>query len=371
MPQKQSLSVLLVEDNETHSHLVQRHLKRAKLSKIEITQAQTLAAAIELASSEPFDAVLLDLSLPDSAISETLSRFIAAVPHLPTVVLTSLDDLDFASELVQQGADDFLVKTDIGSQILLRSIRYAIERKKNKQKLSAYADQLKRSNDELKSFAHTIAHEVRSPLNIVSCCLSLIHEDYAETLDSDSLEAIADANTAIANMTELVTDLLDYSRVEHSGGQFEPIDLQTLMAGVLHLLKSEIEQTSAVVTHDALPTIIGNEVQIRQVLRNLIGNAIKYHDPSRTPQIQIACEHEEQCWRVVVEDNGLGIPSESRQQVFNPFVRVHESTGVAGTGIGLSFCQRIVINHGGKIWVEPNQPHGSRFLFTIAKPQSR
>ncbi|QDV85162.1 sensor histidine kinase [Stieleria magnilauensis] len=367
MEKNKLLKVLLVEDNETHAHLVRRHLKKARLSTIEATAAETLADAIAAASENEFDAVLLDLSLPDSEITETLPRFIDAVPSVPTIVLTSLDDLDFASSLVHQGADDFLVKSDIDSQILLRSIRYAIERKRSQRELADYAKRLERSNEELKHFAHTIAHEIRSPLSVVSCCLFLIREDYGQSFSDDCCESIDDAEAAIRGMSELVTELLNYSRVENDSAQFADIDLQPVFDDVITALRSEIERSAAEVTAGELPMVHGNEIQLRQVLKNLIGNAIKYCDPTRPPRVHVMCEEQDTEFQITVRDNGLGTPAASRELIFNPFTRVHESTGISGTGIGLSFCQRIIDNHGGSIGVVANQDVGSTFWFKLPK----
>ena len=361
------LTVLLVEDNETHSHLVRRHLKKARLSTIEVVGVETLADAVSAATQASFDAVLLDLSLPDSEISETLPRFITAVPDIPTIVLTSLDDLDFASDLVHQGADDFLVKSDIDSQILLRSIRYTIERRRSQRELAEYAKRLERSNEELKNFAHTVAHEVRSPLNIVSCCLALIDEDHGDLLATDSIEAMSDANVAINGMTQLVTELLEYSRVENAAIEYGPVELDQVFQEAVRTLKQEISESSSSVQSESLPTVLGNAVQLRQLLCNLLSNAIKYRHPERVVSIKVAAIEKDTNWQISISDNGLGMSAEDQKHIFDPFVRVHESTGIAGTGIGLSFCQRIVENHGGEVWVDSASEDGSVFCFTVPK----
>ncbi|TWT98354.1 sensor histidine kinase [Stieleria varia] len=369
MPLGKHLRVLLVEDNETHAHLVRRHLQKAQLSTIDVQRVGTLRDAIDAIHTDKYDAVLLDLSLPDSDITETLGRFIDTTPNAAIIVLTSLNDLDFASKLVLQGADDFLVKSDIDSQVLVRSIRYAIERRKNKVQLAQYANQLEKRNEELKTFAHTVAHEVRSPLNIVSCCLTLIDEDHHDALGPDSVEAIADAKEAIVGMTELVTDLLEYSQVENTPSELCSVDMNVAFQEAISTLKHEVIDASATVDCATLPTVNGNPIRLRQLLRNLLSNALKYRDPHRNPQINVAVREQESSWEFSVSDNGLGMSPQSTQQVFAPFVRAHESTGIPGTGIGLSFCQRVVEGHGGRIWVESAEGSGSRFCFTLPRPK--
>lgn len=363
----QKLKVLLVEDNQTHSHLIRRHLNKAGRTTVEISEATTLAEAISILKMAAFDAVLLDLSLPDSEIGETMPRVITVASHVPIVVLTSLDDLEFASDLVHQGADDFLVKSELNGEALLRSIRYAIERKKNRRELAQYAAELRRSNDELKSFAHTVAHEVRSPLNVVACCLTLIEEDHAEQFEPDSRESLIDAKRAIEGMTELVTDLLEFSRVEHSEEPHAAVDMNEVWINVLAQLRSDIEANQAIVGAETLPNVTGNRVQLRQLLTNLVTNAIKYRHPDRPPHVELRSIALPAHWQFSIVDNGLGIAAQDRENVFAPFVRAHESTGIAGTGIGLSFCRRIVENHGGEIKVESAIDHGSTFTFTLKR----
>ena len=222
------LRVLLVEDNETHSHVVLRRLDKTARQTIAVTHVTTLGDAISQATESSFDAVLLDLSLPDSGLTETLPRVIEALPQMPIIVLTSLSDLDFASETVHQGADDYLVKTDIGGEILVRAIRYAVERKRNQSELAEYAAKLERSNQELQSFAHTIAHEIRSPLTVVACCLQLVEEDCEGRLEKDTRESIDDAKTSVRNMTGLVTELLEYAKIEQASGGFAAVDMNVV-----------------------------------------------------------------------------------------------------------------------------------------------
>ena len=136
---------------------------------------------------------------------------------------------------------------------------------------------------------------------------------------------------------------------------------------MLTVLSAASDEANAAITVGELPTIIANEVQLAQVFKNLIGNAIKYCSPTEPPAIKIWCEATTDQWAFCVEDNGLGIPSESIQHIFDPFTRVHEETGISGTGIGLSFCQRIIKNHHGRIWVEPAESRGSKFFFEIPK----
>ncbi|MBI2481331.1 MAG: response regulator, partial [Planctomycetia bacterium] len=268
------LNVLLVEDNDSHAHLVRRYVDRATSAHATLEHVERLSAALERLARGGIDALLLDLSLPDSQIAETLPRVIEAYPDMPVVVLTSLSDLDFAATAVQQGAQDFLVKSELSSELLIRSILYAIERKKTQDKLAAYAAELERSNEHLRGFAHTVAHEVKSPLNVVSACLQWVQSKYAAQFDSESCELLKDSATAIRGMTELVNELLEFGRADVQDTDFAQVDLEAIFYQAYVLLRPDIKRSGATVTHDPLPTVRGNEIQIRQLIQNLIGNAI-------------------------------------------------------------------------------------------------
>jgi len=358
------LNVLLVEDNDTHAHVVRRYIKKATLAHATLVHVERLSAALERIAKGGIDALLLDLSLPDSRITATLPRVIEAYPDMPVVILTSLNDLDFATAAVQQGAQDFLVKSELSSELLIRSILYAIERKKTQEKLETYAAELERSNEHLRGFAHTVAHEVKSPLNVVSACLQWVQSKYAVQFDSESRELLADSAAAIRGMTELVNELLEFGRAEVHDIDFGDVDLEAVFYQAYVLLRPEIKRSRATVTHDPLPTTRGNEVQIRQLLQNLIGNAIKYRGEA-PPQIHVSASEANGELLLSVRDNGLGISDSDRERVFDAFVRVHQSTDVPGTGIGLAFCKRVVENHDGRIWVESELGCGSTFYVAL------
>ena len=360
------IRVLLVEDNATHAHLIERHIKKAGRDIVALERVQRLEEALERLDRGDIDALLLDLALPDSEIDDTLPRVLGAHSEVPIIVLTSLNDLEFATRAVAQGAQDFLVKSDLTGPLLLRSINYSIERKKTQERLESYAAELESTNEQLKGFAHTVAHEVKSPLTVVSACLHVLEQHYRNQLADEHWEFVVDANTSIRGLTALVNDLLEFSRMGSDRPTFEDTDMEAVFYHAYVCLRPAIKNTNAVLTHDPLPTVRGNEAQLRQLLLNLMGNAIKYcgDDP---PEVHLSAVESDGIWTFKVRDNGLGIRPDDHRRIFEAFVRVHDQNEIQGSGIGLSFCQRIVENHGGRIWVESNPIKGSTFLFTLPK----
>jgi light-regulated signal transduction histidine kinase (bacteriophytochrome) len=164
-------------------------------------------------------------------------------------------------------------------------------------------------------------------------------------------------------MQQLINDLLAYSRVGTQAKPFTPTDFEAVLENTLANLQIAMEDSQAIITHDPLPTLLADPVQMVQLLQNLIGNAIKFRD--QPPRIHLHAERSERGWLFSVRDNGLGIDPQFSERIFIIFQRLHTRAEYAGTGIGLAICKKIVERHGGRIWVEAAPEHGSIFLFTI------
>jgi light-regulated signal transduction histidine kinase (bacteriophytochrome) len=170
-------------------------------------------------------------------------------------------------------------------------------------------------------------------------------------------------------MQTLINDLLSFSRVGTQGKAVAPVRCGETLEAVLRSLKRSIEESGAVITHDALPMVLADDVQLGQLLQNLVGNAIKFHG-AKAPRIHVGAERNGQGWKIFVRDNGIGIAPEHYERIFVIFQRLHTKTQYAGTGIGLAICKKIAERHGGHIWVEGTPGGGSTFCFTIADAKS-
>lgn len=359
---KATLRVLLIEDNADHAELIQDQLDLLDNPTATWAWTDRLADGLARAQSGEFDAILLDLKLPDSDLDETVPRMVEGAPAMPIVVLTSLNDLELGLRAVQQGAQDYLVKTQLSSELLARAIHYAIERKRYANELQRYTDELQRSNAELQHFARTVAHEIRAPLMVVKILHSVIRQDHFHQLDEGTQNLLGQAEGVVSSIQELITELLNYA---HIGGEtdLQPVAAAEVVAEALQNL-SAAPQDQALVRCEGLPTVPADRTLLRQLFQNLIGNAIKYQDDKR-PEITIratACNGE---WIFSVQDNGIGFPAQDAQRIFRMFERVHNREKYPGTGIGLAFCKRIVEQHGGRIWAESQPGQGSTFYFTL------
>ena len=223
--------------------------------------------------------------------------------------------------------------------------------------------ELERSNKELEQFAYVASHDLQEPLRMVSSYVKLLSRRYKGKLDSDADEFIFYAVDGATRMQSMIQSLLTYSRVGSKGKAFEQVDCETVLDQALSNLAVTIEENKALVSHDPIPTVMADDLQLVQLFQNLIGNAIKYNDKD-SPQIHVSAEEKDNEWVFSVKDNGIGIDPDYRDQIFQIFSRLHEKE-YYGTGIGLAVCKKIVERHGGKIWVESEAGEGSTFYFAI------
>ena len=198
---------------------------------------------------------------------------------------------------------------------------------------------------------------------MVSSYTQLLSRRYKGRLDADADEFIAYAVDGANRMQTLINDLLAYSRVGTRGKEFEPTDCMAAVDLALGNLKAAIEESSAVVTHGPLPTVMADKMQIGQLLQNLIGNAVKYHG-AEPPRVHVSAEQKGKDWVFAVRDNGIGIDPQYAERIFVVFQRLHTREEYPGTGIGLAICKKIVERHGGRIWVESQAGSGATFYFT-------
>ena len=225
--------------------------------------------------------------------------------------------------------------------------------------------ELARSNQELEQFAHIASHDLQEPLRMISSYTQLLGRRYAGKLDADADTYIGYAVDGTKRMQVLINDLLNYSRVTSSVAPLEAVDLEVALDETLKDLEIRIEDCQATVTHDALPTIKADVVQVRQLLLNLVANGMKFQPPERLPAVHISVVREGRDWHFGVRDNGIGIDAQYFKNLFQIFKRLHNTREYPGTGIGLAVCKKIVERHGGRIWVDSVLGQGSTFQFTL------
>jgi signal transduction histidine kinase len=247
--------------------------------------------------------------------------------------------------------------------------RLAEERDRVELALARHAARLQRANEELGQYAYVASHDLQEPLRMVSSYVQLIERRYGERLDDDGREFIRFAVDGAARMKRLTNDLLVYSRVSGVPLDVEPIDLGEPLRVALQHLEVAIAESGATVTSAPLPSLSADPTQMVQLFQNLVGNAIKFRRPGTAPHVTIGARRDGPEWIVSVRDNGVGIDPRYREKVFAVFQRLQRDDDVAGTGIGLALCKKIVERHGGRIWFEGAADGGT--VFHVALPAER
>lgn len=242
-------------------------------------------------------------------------------------------------------------------------LRSEIDRRKDIEKA------LKDSNDELNAFASAAGHDLQEPLRMVVSYLQLIEKRYGKQLDSDGHDFLDFAIDGATRMKMLISDLVEYSRIDKLGKPFKSTDSNAVLGEVLASLEVSITETGAKITHDKLPTVWSDKVQLNELLQNLIANAIKFGVKGGKKPLTVHVGLEENSTEFIfsVADNGPGIDEKDFSNIFLIFKQLGNKLQTEGNGVGLAICKKIVKRHGGQIWVESKLGEGSVFKFSIPR----
>ena len=229
------------------------------------------------------------------------------------------------------------------------------------------AEELGRSNEDLRQFAYIASHDLNEPLRTIGGFAQLLQRRYEDQVDERGRDYISRMVGGVARMQTLISDLLKFSRAGREETEPESLDSSALAEQVVEDLHQAIIDRGAAVEVGSLPTLVANRNELQQIFQNLISNAIKFANGG-TPRVELSAERIAAGWSFSVTDNGIGIDEHQRERIFGAFERLHTRDEYAGTGIGLAICKRIVEHRGGKIGVQPGLDGGSRFVFTVPDP---
>jgi light-regulated signal transduction histidine kinase (bacteriophytochrome) len=225
--------------------------------------------------------------------------------------------------------------------------------------------ELQRSNRDLEQFAYVASHDLQEPLRKVASFCQMLETRYKGQLDERGDQYIAFAVDGAKRMQRLISDLLEFSRVGRTATPATEVSLQHCVDLALADLAAARGASGAVVTTDALPTVLGTEQLLVQLLQNLIGNAIKFRREGTAPHIHIGARRAGTKWELFCADDGIGIEPQYADRVFVIFQRLHPRDSYEGTGIGLAMCKKIVEYHGGEIWLDDTVSIGATFRWTL------
>ncbi|MBM7775568.1 PAS domain S-box-containing protein [Actinokineospora baliensis] len=314
----------------------------------------------EQATGRRLDELIIPASLAKAHNDSLVARAETGVPRLHDgLVQVPARRRDGSGLLVELSLASFTWRGERRFHAFLRDVT---EREAARERVALANSELAAANDELDRFTAMVAHDLKSPLTAITAYTEVVADLIADRGAAERT-ALAAISRAAGRMTVMIDDLLAHARSSHESLGLREVDLD----GIVDDLAAELSAGSARVeiTRDRLPEVPGHPTLLRQVMANLLGNAVKYVAPGVTPRVHVAAEWVDGAVTITTSDNGIGIAPDARERVFALFHRADTVSDYQGTGIGLSTCRRIVERHGGQIWIEPNHPGGTRVRFTV------
>lgn len=376
---KTPLHVLLVEDSPTDADLLRQVFLRSGQEQWRLTHVERLATAIAHCKENSYDVVLLDLGLPDSDGLETVTEFRASVFTVPVVVLTMMDDDEFALQVMARGAQDYLVKEQITSQLLARSIRYAIERErilqqlKNSERTILRAWEQEQELNLLKSsFISMASHEFRTPMTTIRTSTELLQKFDRELTEQKKQDYFERIKAAIRQITHLLDEILLLGSGEAGGLRYrpEPLDLKKFCIELIEDLQFSHSQHYTITAEYDTAEYEGDCLLVEMdaallwhILTNLLSNAIKYSPPKSRIQFSLCCQANTATFRV--QDHGIGIPLKDQSHLFETFYRCSNVGKIQGTGLGLAIAKKCIDLHRGDIQVTSELGKGTTFAVVL------
>jgi len=361
--------VLLIEDNPGDADLVRLRLVEGA-SPVSVNCVNRLADGLASLTVETPSVVLLDLNLPDSRGAETFRRVRDHAPHVPVVVLSGRDDEDLAMRAVNQGVQDYLVKSDLSSKHLERAIRYAVERQALLRALEiAQQQQLEFKNQ----FLSHVSHELRTPLTCIHQYVTLLLDGLSGAMTPEQTDHLKTVLKSVNQLHAMLRDLLEATRAEGGKMRIEPrcIALGELVQQTIAMMRPMADEKKVGLElglDQRLPLVHADPDRVLEVLMNLVDNAIKFTPAEGSVMVQASMVEADPGYVYIsVSDTGRGISPEAKTLIFERLYQDPDSidNNRSGLGLGLFICREIVRLHEGRIWISSELGQGSTFSFTL------
>ena len=320
----------------------------------------------EFTTMDPF---MQDMNLMGKTFSEILP---GDAPELFSATLDSVIESDLSASFEYHDTtyhkDNFfkVVIAPFKANEYLLIIRDVTDLREAQAELEVKAKNLARSNKELEEFAYIVSHDMKQPIRTIVSYLTLLKKKYSEALPQAAQDFVNFSIDGANKMSDLIRDILQYSKMEQSVNMAENVSLNDMVKKVLGGLKDIMEKNNGTVDVDDLPVITCNETMMGELFQNLIENGLKYNlTPAKKVTVKVADEMND--WHFTIADNGIGFDQQYAEQIFKIFKRLHTDEEFQGTGIGLSICAKVIEKHGGKLWAISEKGKGSTFHFTLPK----
>ncbi len=368
--------ILIVDDEPSNILLLEQMMTQEGYTHIHSTTDPTQVSRM-FGEIQP-DLILLDLNMPKLDGFEVMSQLKTLDPesHVPVLVLTALKDEKTQLRALRSGAKDFLSKpfdlTEAGLRIRnlvemrLLHQRVLLHNQILEEQVQARTAELERSTEELMDFAYITSHDLQEPLRKIIVFGDRLAQKFDSTLNDTGRDYIDRMQKSAIRMKNLIDDLLGFSRITTHSKPFQTVDLNEVVSEVLSDLEIQIENTGGRVDVGSLPTINAERFQMRQLFQNLISNGLKYHQEKVPPMVKVVYQGLNNGMEEIrVSDNGKGFDEKYLDRIFRPFERLHGHSEYSGTGMGLAICQKIVLQHEGKITAHSTIGQGASFIVQL------
>ena len=403
-PHMRDVRMLAVDDSPTYLNKIVLELEKDGYTCERATSGEECLRKL---AERPFDCIILDLIMPGMdgiEVCHRIAEMRSDLPHpLAVLMLTAHENKEDLTRALEAGADDFVGKssdlTVLKGRIraLLRRNFYLEENRKIIEELKAKEVEIVRSriekeaaqaqvalahrleianreleaaNKELESFSYSVSHDLRAPLRHIDGFVGLLQKHAAGDLDEKGNRYLRTISESAKQMGRLIDDLLAFSRTGRAEMCQTRVSMERLFKDVLNDLQPDMQGRQIVWKNGHLPEILGDHSMLRQVMVNLMANAVKYTRTREAARIEVGCASDTQDETAFfILDNGVGFDMQYVNKLFGVFQRLHSANEFEGTGIGLANVKRIIQRHGGRVWAEGVVDRGATFYFSIPRKQ--
>lgn len=389
---KSGLSILVIEDNSDDVRLVSNFLSLPGaddhgLGPVNLLTTQYLKEAEKILKERKIDLVLLDLHLPDGHGRTLVRRLCSNFPKIPVVAMTGSDDTTAdTTELILEGAQDYISKDTMDGPTLFRSIQYALNRQKLAMELQEQKEELSISHAELATISEIACRDLATPINNLRTFTEQLEDSISRAryavdrgnehspgrkqellreLSEQMPSAIEMIKTALNDMNRLSNGIKTLSHLDNRRLKFCEVDCNEIVYEIMDANRAYIETNRVNVTLRPLDAVIADQSSLRDIFTGIIDNAIKYLDPTREGSITVSSHRDLTYTTFLVRDNGRGMSEDEQSRVFEVFQRGDDVLNISGDGMGMPYVRALVRRHRGIVWFETKKNKGTVFYFTV------
>ena len=362
--------ILVVDDEVAHMRALCDTLRDHGFETVGLASARV---ALETVKETKFDLLLSDLMMPEMDGIALLQGATKTDPDLVGIIMTGEGTIATAVAAMKSGALDYILKPFKLSAILpvleraltVRNLR--LENARLEREVRERTVALESANHELEAFSYSVSHDLRAPLRHITGFAQILHQSVGASISEEDRHVLERILTSADRMSRLIADLLAFSRTSRAELHRGRVNLQELVESVVAEIQPETAGRNIIWKQGALPEVMADSSLLRQVVSNLLMNAVKYSRPRDPAEIEIGCLPDAKETVIFVRDNGVGFDMSFADRLFGVFQRLHSDQEFEGTGVGLANVRRIIARHGGRTWAESRPGEGATFYFSLPR----